>query len=216
MENPENVGSRLRAAARRHLSIETRRRIVSYYLRLSARPPVGLVRFGSLRRLTPISENYGFDRGTPIDRYYIDDFLDRHAGRGDYSPGLVRGVVLEVGEAYYSRRLANFKDVEKIDVLDVSANNPAATVVADLTDADQIPSDVYDCVICTQTLLLIYEVRAAIATLERILKPGGTLLVTVPGISASAGPTWTSGATTGGSRRSLRAGSSRRSSIPPT
>ena len=47
--------------------------------------------------------------------------------------------------------------------------------------------------ICTQTLLLIYEVRSAIETLHRILKPGGTLLVTVPGVSQICHPemeTW--------------------------
>ena len=68
-------------------SIETRRRIVARYRKLTAWPPVGHVRFGSLRRLTPFSDEYGFDRGTPIDRHYIDDFLDRHAGDGDYAPG---------------------------------------------------------------------------------------------------------------------------------
>jgi SAM-dependent methyltransferase len=61
-------------------------------------------------------------------------------------------------------------------------------VIADLADAPQISSDNYDCVICTQTLLLIYDVRAAIATLHRILRPGGTLLLTVPGISQICRP----------------------------
>jgi glycosyltransferase involved in cell wall biosynthesis len=35
-------------------------------------PPVGWVRIGSLRRVTPISQVFGFDRGQPIDRYYIE------------------------------------------------------------------------------------------------------------------------------------------------
>ena len=61
-------------------------------------------------------------------------------------------------------------------------------MVADLTHAPELPSDTYDCVICTQTLLLIYDVRAAVATLHRILKPGGTLLATVPGVSQICHP----------------------------
>jgi SAM-dependent methyltransferase len=60
--------------------------------------------------------------------------------------------------------------------------------VADLTDGTNLPSDTYDCVICIQTLLVIYDVKAAIQTIHRILKPGGTALVTVPGISQICRP----------------------------
>jgi SAM-dependent methyltransferase len=134
---------------------------------------------------------FGSDRGDPVDRYYIEDFLARHAGAGEYAPGLIRGRVLEVGDDSYARRFG--AQVEAIDVLDVSPTNPAATVVADLTDAPQIPSNSFDCVICTQTLLLIYDLKAAVTTLHRILKPGGVVLATVPGISQICRPdmdTW--------------------------
>jgi hypothetical protein len=90
--------------------------------------------------------------------------------------------VLEIGEDRYASGFAS-TDLDQVDVLDPTGASPRATVIADLTDAPQIPSNTYDCVICTQTLLLIYELRAAITTLHRILKPGGTLLATVPGIS---------------------------------
>ena len=59
--------------------------------------------------------------------------------------------------------------------------NPQATIVGDLADAPQIPSDSFDCAIVTQTLQFVYDVRAALATLHRILAPGGVLLATVPG-----------------------------------
>ena len=81
-----------------------------------------------------------------------------------------------------SQRYADHDRLERIDILDVSPTNPRATVVADLSDAPELDSESFDCVICTQTLLLIYEVRSAVRTLHRILKPGGTLLVTVPGV----------------------------------
>src|SRR5207249_6393424 len=73
--------------------------------------------------------------------------------------------------------------VTQSDVLDVSKDNLRATIIAELTCAEHVPSDLFDCIICTQTLLLIYDVRAAIRTLCRVLKPGGVLLVTVPGVS---------------------------------
>ena len=60
---------------------------------------------------------------------------------------------------------------------------PEATIVADLTHAPHIPSDAFDCIIFTQSLQMIVDMGAALATLHRILKPGGMLLLTTSGIS---------------------------------
>lgn len=138
-------------------------------------PPVGWVRFGSLWRLKPISRLFGFDRGLCIDRYYIEQFLSVHLSD-------IQGRTLEVGEDTYTREFGGDR-VKGSDVLHVVEGNPKATIVADLACGDSIPSDTFDCVIFTQTLQHIYDVRAAIRTLHRILKPGGVSLVTVPGIS---------------------------------
>jgi SAM-dependent methyltransferase len=169
--------------AARTLSERTQRRLAPLYRRVSAWPPVGLVRFGSLRRVTPISRAFGLDRGEPIDRYYIDHFLKRHSEAKPYAPSIIRGRVLEIGDARYAKRFGDPAVIERIDVLDVSPDNPRATIICDLSDAPELPSEGFDCVICTQTLLLIYDLEAAVKTLHRILKPGGTLLATVPGIS---------------------------------
>ena len=140
---------------------------------LEGRPPVGHVRFGGLRRLTPISRHYGYDRGRPIDRYYIRTFLARRSGD-------IRARVLEIGDDSYTRQFGSLR-VTHSDVLHVSRDNPKATIVGDLASADHIESDAFDCVILTQTLHLIYDVRAALVTLHRILRPGGVLLATFPG-----------------------------------
>ena len=163
--------SRLRYIARRALSSPLRRRL----LRLRRWPPVGHVRFGSLRRLRPISREWGFDRGRPIDRYYIERFLARQATD-------IRGHVLEIGSNRYTRTFGGDR-VERSDVLHVADALPGVTIVGDLTSADHIPSDSFDCLILTQTLQCLYDVRSAIGTLHRILKPGGVALVTFPGIS---------------------------------
>jgi SAM-dependent methyltransferase len=143
--------------------------------RRGGRPPVGQVRFGSLRRLTPISRNFGWDRGGPIDRYYVEDFLARHREH-------IRGRVLEIQNASYTRRFGGER-VTTSDVLDVVEDNRQATIYADLTCADHVPSDAFDCIILTQTLHVIYDVHSVTQTLYRILKPGGVLLATFPGIS---------------------------------
>jgi SAM-dependent methyltransferase len=158
-------------------------------------PPLGTVRFGSFRRLTPISGVFGSDRGLPIDRYYIEDFLGRHAGSKGYMQGDIRGHVLEIGDDFYTRKFGGWTGeptdagpVEKVDVLNVDAAGSATTIVADLASGDEISSAAFDCVICTQTLLLIYDVKAAVRTLHRILKPGGVVLATFPGVSRICRP----------------------------
>lgn len=165
----------LKGIARRTLPVPVRRWLRSQWQSHQYCPPVGWVRFGSLRRVTPISRVFGFDRGLCIDRYYIERFLGHHSDE-------IQGHVLEIGDDTYTRRFGGER-VTKSDVLHVQQGNPRSTIVADLTCADAIPSCTFDCIILTQTLHVIYDVRAALRHLYRILKPGGVLLVTLPGIS---------------------------------
>jgi SAM-dependent methyltransferase len=141
---------------------------------------VGAIDWGALRTVTPISDDYGVDRGSPIDRYYIEGFLERHSQD-------IRGRVLEIHDGRYARRFGGDR-VQRLDVLHAGPGNPEATIEADLTDAPQIPDGMFDCVICTQTLMFIYDVPAAIRTLERILAPGGAALVTVSCVSRICQP----------------------------
>lgn len=132
----------------------------------------GRVEFGDLRRTEPISPVWGLDRGIPLDRYYIHKFLDRH--RSD-----IRGRVLEVKDPGYTQMFGENR-VTASDVLDVDSGNTRATVIADLSRADAIADDTYDCFILTQTLGVIYDVAASLRHAVRVLKPGGVLLCTVP------------------------------------
>jgi Methyltransferase domain len=149
--------------------------------------PVGAVRFGDLRRFSPISRSFGFDRGTPIDRHYIEAFLKRHSAD-------IRGRVLEIGDDSYTHKYGG-ANVQQSDVLSVEASNTRANFVGDLADPRTLPATTYDCIILTQTLQYIYDFRAAIASLFHALKPGGVLLLTVPSaggqVDGSAwGATW--------------------------
>jgi SAM-dependent methyltransferase len=174
---------------------------VKAWTRVHARrtwPPVGMVRFGSLRRLRPIDSEFGFSRGKPIDRYYLERFLAAYGGKEDYVLGDIRGSVLEVGEDKYTRRFGRVWEgrpeeappgyVTESHILHGDASNPRATIVGDLASGEGLPTEAFDCVICAQTLPYIYDVHAAIQTLHRILKPGGVALVTVNGIAPICRP----------------------------
>jgi glycosyltransferase involved in cell wall biosynthesis len=145
-------------------------------------PPLRTVRFGDLGGIKPVSLDFGFDRGTPIDRYYIEDFLGRHASD-------IAGRVLEVGDDTYCRRFGGTR-VTAQDVLDVNPDNPTATIVGDLSKPCILPEASFDCLVVTQTLHLIYDMQAAVIQMYRALKPGGVILLTVPGISQLDRRTW--------------------------
>lgn len=129
---------------------------------------------GTLRRTRPLSDVWGYDRGTPVDRYYIERFLAENRDA-------IRGRVLEVKDSRYTDRFGG--DVRERAVLDVDPANPQATVVADLAAADAVPAESFDCFILTQTLQYIYDLRAAVGHAHRILRPGGVLLLTAPALS---------------------------------
>lgn len=139
--------------------------------------PVGRVRWGSLRRTSPISRRYGYDRGKPVDRHYIEDFLATWSAD-------IKGRVLEIKEPEYTQSYGGAR-VTQSDILDVDAANPQATIIADLNQRTQLPEEAYDCIIFTQTLQYIYGLDCALRELHRSLKPGGVLLMTVPGITPS-------------------------------
>lgn len=167
-----NLEQKLRQLAQKWLSQKTRRRLSM----LRQWPPIGFVYFGSLRRLRPISDDWGSRRGLPIDRYYIEKFLAQHAAD-------IHGRVLEVKDRHYTEKFGGER-VTRSDVLHKLPGNSLATIVADLTaQPPPLPAACFDTIICTMTLQFIYDVKKAIATLYHSLKPGGVLLVAVPAIS---------------------------------
>ena len=141
-----------------------------------AAPAPGAVNFGDFALTRPIGRAFGGDRGTPLDRYYIENFLRSRAED-------IRGAVLEIGDNIYTRRFGEERVVVS-EILDApGSGNRRATILADLADRKGVPSERYDCIILTQTLHMIYDVRAVVATVHRALASGGIVLATVPGIS---------------------------------
>ena len=129
---------------------------------------------------TPISRDYGFDRGTPVDRYYIEKFLysNRH---------YFKGRILEVAQDWYSSRYAGLnQSLEQnpiVETLHIDGSEDEVTIIGDLTKPETLPENRYDCFVCTQTFHVLYEVSKAFEGSYKLLKDGGALLATVPGIS---------------------------------
>jgi len=135
----------------------------------------GKIHKGYLCKVTPVSRDYGYDRGTPIDRYYIKKFLKKNKS-------YIRGTVLEVQDREYTVLFGGSK-VCHSDVLDIRPSNKMATIYADLRNSRALPEEKYDCIILTQTLQFINDYDAAIRNVYRMLKKKGTLLCTLPSVA---------------------------------
>src|SRR5206468_6336282 len=119
--------------------------------------------------------SFGYERGQPIDRYYIEKFLGKHSGD-------IASHVVEIGDDRYIKQFGGDK-VTHSDVLDQDHPGSSPTIVADLTNAGHVPSNSFNCIIAIQTLQFIYDIHAAVNTLHRILNSGGVLLVSLSTVS---------------------------------
>src|SRR5687768_6643043 len=99
------------------------------------------LKFGPFISTKPLSNVFGFDRGQPIDRFYIERFLARHAAD-------IKGHVLEIGDDAYSRRFGGNRIVHQ-DVLHVDGSNSSATILGDISMPDVLPAESFDCLVIT-------------------------------------------------------------------
>lgn len=141
-----------------------------------ARSAATRARFGDLSRTEPLGR-WGYERGTPVDRWYIRRWLQGQAQH-------VRGHALEVKEDLYATELG----ATSVEVLDIDPDNPRATLVGDLCEPGALPQARYDAALVTQTLQFVADPAAAVAHLVAALRPGGSLLLTVPCLSRVDGP----------------------------
>lgn len=133
----------------------------------------GVPRWGNLRRTTPFSSSYGFERGTPIDRYYLHQFLSAHRD-------LITGDVLEVQTSGHTERFGH--DVTRADTFDIVPQF-SQTYLCDVAHCeDVIPSHAYDCLLLPNTLPHFRELDLALAHALRIVRPGGTILASAGGL----------------------------------
>lgn len=189
--------STLKAKTSSPLLSRIKRRVRSV-IRRDSWIPINSVRWGDFRRQEPICARFGYGRGLPVDRHYIESFLASHADD-------VRGRVLEIKDPSYTRRFGGSR-VTRSDVLDFHASNQAATIIADLNDPDALESEAYDCIILTQTLQYLFEPAKVVRNLHQSLKADGVLLLTVPGITPvrDSGAVWYWNFTDAGLERLLR------------
>ena len=144
----------------------------AYYNRYS------LIREIAAMDIKPISLQFGTERGTPVDRYYIEKFLSDNKT-------LIKGDVLEVESAFYTKKYGEDR-VKNAIVMDVDAVGAEITFQANLENGSGIRDEVADCFILTQTLMYIFDLKSAAHNICRLLKKGGHVLITCSGLSQNS------------------------------
>ena len=125
-------------------------------------------------RKEPISRRFGYNRGLPIDRYYIERFLNKNRN-------FIKGVVAEVGNGDYIKKFGQ-RNVKEALIINKSCDD-LSQIKQDLVSGEGTPKNKLDCFILTQTLPFIFGVNRAVINACRALKKNGVLLVTVSGIT---------------------------------
>lgn len=140
-----------------------------------AKRSIGRPEWGTLRRRAPFSDSYGLDRGTSVDRPYIDAFIAHHAED-------IRGTVLELLDSRYTDQFGKDR-VHDSQILDINPDNRQATIVADLGEPNSLPAETFDCFVLTQTLHFVADLEAGLMNAWTTIKSGGSILISMPVVS---------------------------------
>lgn len=148
------------------------------YLRKLYREKYEVIGSISSMNISPISDQFATERGTPVDRIYIEKFLEKNK---EY----VIGDVLEIEEATYTMKYGENR-VKKSIVMDVSQKSSEIDFNANIETGEGIKDKIADCFILTQTLMYIYDLEVAAKNIIRFLKPGGVALITCSCLSQNS------------------------------
>tara|TARA_Y100000385_G_scaffold274995_1_gene318802 strand:+ start:293 stop:985 length:693 start_codon:yes stop_codon:yes gene_type:complete len=123
-----------------------------------------------------ISNDFGFGRGTPIDRYYLEIFLKTNQK-------YFIGESLEFGSDFYLKKYNN--RIKSFDVFTsfLDKKNSKNIIKGDLSLIEDLPKEKYDFIVCTNVLNFIYEIDSAIKGLHKMLKKNGICLISLAGFS---------------------------------
>lgn len=114
------------------------------------------------------------DRGTPIDRFYIEKFVK---SKRKY----ISGNIYEIGDDFYSKKYA--QPHSKFTVLTYKENEPFAKHNINFNKKNSHLYNTADCLIVVQTLNFLYNTKNAISEIRNILKYDGCAIITVSSIT---------------------------------
>ncbi|MBD2360453.1 methyltransferase domain-containing protein [Anabaena minutissima FACHB-250] len=135
-------------------------------------PEVGALNWGDFRKTNPICHVTGFTRGTPIDRYYLQKFVNKIKDQ-------VVGNVLEVGGVAKDREFYQFDLASTYRIMNLESGS-GIDLVGDVHDVSLIETESLDGVVIFNVLEHCYSPWIAVENIYKWLKPGGKCFCMVP------------------------------------
>lgn len=126
--------------------------------------------------MNPVGKTYGAARGGSVCRYYLDGFLNQYKS-------VIKGRVLEIGDRNYTDRYGTAVKESYVLHFDEQYEGYGLDFRGDLRTGEGISKDFYDCIILTQVLNFVQDIKNTPDILIDALKTGGQLLLCVSGIS---------------------------------
>jgi SAM-dependent methyltransferase len=130
--------------------------------------------WGNIRRRAPFSTEFALERGLPVDRHYIAEFLGTHARD-------IHGDVMEMSRSTYTSAYGTA--ISSTTIVDIDRTNEQATHYGDLCEPGSLPGSAFDSIVLTQTIQYLGALDVAVENLWQSLRPGGVLLITAPALA---------------------------------
>jgi hypothetical protein len=124
-----------------------------------------------------ISNDFGFGRGVPVDRYYIDKFFSENSN-------LIVGNCLEFGDSAYLDKYGTAVTEKIIFNYSSTPHISGSNITGDITKLTSLPKDEFDCIVCINVLNFIYDLPQALLGLKHMLKLDGKILLTMAGVAS--------------------------------
>lgn len=123
----------------------------------------------------PISRKFGMERGKPIDRYYIEEFLEANKQ-------YICGDVMEIADNSYTLEFGGV-NVNNSLILHVEGGDSPNIIKGNLETGEGISANMVDCIIFTQTIQFIYNIDKVAKNIIKLLRPNGCALITAASIT---------------------------------
>lgn len=137
--------------------------------------------WGDFRRKVPICQAFGLTRGTPVDRYYLRQFIEEIQEQ-------VNGKILEVGGTPKDKDFYQLNQGSSYQILNLEAGS-GVDIVGDIHNPSVMEPESLDSVIIFNVLEHCYAPWIAVENIHKWLKSGGKCFAMVPnGIRVHATP----------------------------
>ena len=122
-------------------------------------------------------------KNVEVRRFFSPALLVSHSLVTPAIDQYARGKMIDIGcgDMPYKQRIE--RKVESYDTLDVEARCEGVKFIGDATNMHMIANETYDTMICLEVLEHISDPFAAVQEMARILKPGASLILSVPHLS---------------------------------